>query len=595
MNTRTTITFIIILLTTGVAGAQIDVFQNTNYETIRLAKSVLPENDHISGKVDVTYFGLQQPAPEGTVEISPKIFELCRRWVDNPKEYLKLHKLAEERLGVVKYIMSIAEDLNVHYNELNDLTFGLKSIDCKPISVVDSKMFFHVEFEFKLFNNPYFRYYENFVVSKFFTVDLRNAEVASVKVNLTNKMTRKIKKQISPALHKLYDTLSLKQKLSGGQMLLSLDKYNYMSEPERIRAKDSLKAVDTEKNILKYINLNEADFYWYGWGVMVRFQEYTKSSKIFLGNSVSIFIPYDEARKIFSDVSEFTFLQELRKKPVKVENFHYDYKDRINGIHEYTTQPDIHDLIRINSPDKLPEMIVRKSYYKKENGDTSFHEKSTWTFDEQGKPIVYKTWNLQGLYRSVFYYYNEAGNITRRKTNFETGNKVYVKEYSYDKKENIVQWESFENFNFSRRRFFYNGNYGYYFDHLNSNYNRLVPEYGIDELCFETDKLYVNDFCYYFNEEGDLLGKKSDKYVSQKLLLARDEKGRISESYREGERDANYYSYDSLGRLKSWISDKKKVTFNYTDDSYFPSKKTVQTNDYYRPNIISTYKVSFYE
>lgn len=554
-----------------------DVMNNQQYEVNNQFKEVNSTHEYIKQKIELTCMQLKGDRYKS---INSKLMDISSGVLTNEQDYLIVFNSLKQRLDVYTELENSKNKYRYdRYTKPDAAVLSLSDIDFDALSVVNNVMYAQLKFKFQLNDEQRYSRNENSIlISQFYTINLTSGVISRLVNNLTNAQIERIQTSISAALNETYSIATSKLNLSELNMLNDEEENSYEQHSnERYRTNLNDSTIRNKlvcKDICQRINLKEADIYWYAWGIMIEFQEFTVSSKIYNGQAFQLFIPFDKSALICNTIADFAFLRTMKMPQNQQTSFnYYTIQERIDGL-KYS--PEIEDVLHRNPMTDVPRSLKLESYQLFENGKKNF--RGTFTCEFSGKQqILSKTFideNKRPVLTQLFEY-NTSGNLiasTKKESSRSEENDTYV----YDSKQNLLEHKLISRDRLAYHTFFYNGNYIYSFD---QTFLKPTAQDDIKIMMFDKRQLCYNDLCYALNEQGKVKGTSSSKYIMYSIQYARDQKGRLIEAHVENERYNYYYYYDSLNRLTKFEvyefqKQIKQIDYLYEGISTLPFKQS---------------------
>lgn len=566
--------FIFIFLWNGLSAQLHDVYSGKSIEVEHHSIKFTPKIKYVTTELDYTCLHINGEPTSKTAVVNYKILELFKSYLLSEEKFLPVYKEMGKRVDQFNKMAGLLNNDEYRDNSADKLSAKLSDMNCNEVSYVSNLLFFSVNFNFwlEMGNNEGIE----INISEYYHVNLTNAEITKLDFEWNESEKERIMAKIKDELNLDYN--------------VALTKYHYedikeLQKIRKIETNDSLSfetgsfssgIFETDKS--SKIKIEEADFYWMGWGLMVSFQKFTESSGIYSGNPFEIFIPFDKAKAILENVPSFAFLKKLEVPTTSLKDFNLTQCSS-DAIDIYDPR-EITDLIHDNKFEETAKR-VRVNYYQVMK-DSSRHNLTSWEHDftREGKLLKTTRFDEKGEISSrVENLYSNNGKLLLNADFDKNGSTNESEEYSYDKNGNLAQ-VIYKNDNESFvYRYFYNGNYVYqmvrYYikdgsnDHFSKNY-------------YDGKELKMDDQTYFLNDVGKITGNKSEKYTMYQLQLSRNEKNQLVEVHRENDRYNRFYQYDSQGRIEfitNFESSRIGKSIQYSYDGIFPFPKKMESFD----------------
>ncbi|OYT12351.1 MAG: hypothetical protein B6I18_00885 [Bacteroidetes bacterium 4572_112] len=557
----------VISATNGLAQKVYDVFSNEYMPiTNSLYKEVNVRNSIFKNEVEVLYFKIKNEDTKAIKSINKQAYAICLDYLTNEKKSMKLMSELEQRLRVRNELQNSKNDdydRRAEYNQRSNPP--LHSIKSSIISRIADKLFIRVDFNFK---SEYSRNYydsDDINISHYYVANIKSAKVKRWKNDLTNKQLSILQENLSEQLNRNYSQANSELKLSEIELLKSNEEYQENNRVEEC------------KNICTRIDLYEADFYCYAWGIIVDFQEYTNSSKIYYGEKFQLFIPYTDAKQIFKNIPKFAFLNHIPNVSTHINNF--NILDFYNKAASDRRAPEAENIVELNGIKNSPKSLsIIRSQILRDNTATNF-TKQEFEYNTKGQILSKILYQGKGnvFYRSTFYSYDSAGLLLSKIVKYKD-NREESESYTYDHKNNLSRLaiRSSSDDENSNKLYFYNGNNIYYFTMDNAI---SVDNSGISRLRFDKNRIYNTDKNYFaINDKRQIEGIVSLRNYNNQGQFGRDSLDRIIEYHNENDRYNYYWNYDSLNRLVEFEQyefqkNKLHISFLYQGENMLPYKR----------------------
>ena len=547
-----------------------DVFTNETLEMISgfKWKKINPVNSVFKQEIEINYFEIAPATTAALKSINSQAYDLCHEYITNETKSQGLIDEINQRLKVKAELQnSINHRRGWRNSNAAETPYKLSEIRSNIISMVAGNIFIELRFTFAQRSRSRYSRDDKIEISHYYIANINDGKIKRLKNNLSKTANEKIKKKISKKLNDSYDQINPKRKLSELELIRSNRKYYGDEDEEEL---DSAKITEDYKDVCVRIDLSEADFFWFGWGLMLRFQSYTNSSKIYYGNSFQVFFPLKEAKKILGSMPNFSFIKELSQPKTNLHDFNDIQLN--NTIFDYQREPSIENLLKINPLNKIPKKLVIKDSTIMRNQRNYYSGKTEIKFNSKGwilSKIFYE--ENDKLSQSNFYTYDSKGNVTSQITENIYGDNTYITN-KFDRHFNLIETIYTHGDNSAKTLNFYNENYIYSFQ-VNRNleyFSRM--QYDDTKFC------KMKNSCYLFDKQGNIIAYKSSISNRGVGQYGRDSLGRIVETHFENDEENFYWNYDSLNRISSFQSygsrrPKYEVQYFYQGNSALPYKK----------------------
>ncbi len=550
---------LIMFIFNTVSGEKVyDVLSGATIETQQHVKEMNPKSKFFRMEVEVTYFHITNPQTKGDFLLNETIEEFCMDYLQNDAKALAV--LAEWQLRA-----KVMEELRYSsYNSQNGgttLVPHLTEIQCYAISLLNNEITFGLDFTFSVDDDN-----ADLNISYYFSANRLNGSIVPLINRLNDNELTVLQDRMSAKINDTYKFVTSKLSTEDMALLERYDEDFYEDEDE-----EEPKVVCTD--ICTRMDFSEASFFWYGWGVVVEFQKFTNSSKIYFGNSFSYFIPLDEARKMFQGLSGFEYLNQINAPVLTISNM--NLTTFLQNINDIRSQPNLEKIVSNSNLDKRHKRLNINRYQISTDGSKRFMGKTVLEFNTDGR--LTKKENFEGgnhLYSSIGYIYTESGQLIEEK--IISRNEEEITTYQYDSQNNLTSVKRVGDNELSESQYYYSGNAIYSFEIYPFqviDYDRIT-KYSINE-----HRVCIDEICYILNTEGKLIGVKSEKYTMYNGQIGYNNKGQIVEYHTDNDRYHYYWTYDEKGRLVHWISidgvtQNRELIFEYKGGEILPNRSS---------------------
>ena len=580
----TSLLLISFILISNMLSAQIlfDVFTN---DTIKLTNKYLGEryyeNAIFKEKIEITYFNIADANTPVLESINNELDAICLNYLNNEIQSKELYKELKKQLMVIGEMTNIQSNSYNNSNSYSSNYYELTSIGSSALSVIGDQLFCDVRFVFDL------QYHNNYdselTITHYYTANLKTGKIQRWENDMSKSQLALIQNKLSDKLNKQYSKMDSEYKYTAfDEYRIQQEELEEWEENEEELSKEKEEALKNE-DVCSRIDFSEASIFWFAWGIIIEFQDYTNSSKIYYGTGFQIFLPFDEAKEVFGAIPKFSFLNSITVPETELRD-HNALKamERINLMQK---APSIDDLFVLNRIAQKPKSLQSLNQTIAENGYVSKPLKAIYRFNEAGQVLNIKIRIDSILVSEKSYEYNAKGAITAYIwiSDNQLENKI---NYTYNNYGNLIEKISAYDDDSEVLHFFYNGASVYYFSSIYSYYDARRVQ-GINKVYFGKNEIIGYNNRYILNENGDVIGVDSRELLYQKQI-GRDSLGRIVEVHSEYDRYNDYWTYDSLGRLVSYQDKNQKINYYYKVDSMLPFKSE---NPFKRS--VDTYKWEF--
>ena len=532
---------LLLTLNPGILRAVEDVFTGHTVETgyHRLEK-ILPEVSFVNNRVEFSCLELRSIDNKTSgynadlSEINESIKALCLSYLHDEAAYLDIQNVIKERMEVLKQIVQSKSRFRTNPGRSLNEPPRLIKLRSSPVSMVNNNLFIELKFEFEI---TYRRSQTKQIdYSRYYVVDLKNSSINRFIVEPDKEQSKNIMELLRHSVNDYYY-------LSGGRLHHSqtvnlLDAKSKRSSLMGKPATDTIPVPDGLTDKSKEIDLSEAKFIWFGWGIMVSFQNFTESSLLFDGRPFNIFLPYEKALKVASILPEFSFVTEIGSVETNLRNINIP---EISSQHRFIRgTTDVLDLFKLNPVEVTPKALEMVTFSINRTNRRRFSSKSEILFNSEGQELLRKHFHSRkGHTATTFYEYAENSNLMYQiKINEDDKESYEYEAYFYDQQNNLAEVKKHSKYSKLRKEYyFYRGNYVYRYQH--KVFNRIDGRFTRMKL---TEESYcLSRICYLYDEDGTIMGTTQGQ-------VGRDSLGRVIESYFGSNR--YYFYYDSAGRLK---------------------------------------------
>ena len=560
-----------LFLISNLANSQ-SIYDVLTKDTLHVKNEFIQEsfykNTIFKDKIEIGYFSIKDANTTALKAINNEVKTVCSNYLNNELQTLGLYKELKNRLLVLNEMTNTRNDNYYNGNQCSPDIYQLTSIKCSAFSMLGNRLFFGLRFTFE---NQYLnsRYGDELIISHYYTADLESGKVRRWENKLSQAQIAVLQTKLSHKLNSIYTKMSPDDKYTALQILMQEQEEAEEWEEYEELSQDKIDAKKNE-NVCLRIDFSEADIFWFAWGIVIEFQDYTNSSKIYYGRGFHVFIPFDEAKDILSYSPEFSFLNAIVVPKTELRDINYQVL--LKRMFYPQQIPTILDLIKINKVVRQPKTLSSKSQSIAQNGYVYPPTREKHLFDENGRLLNIVVYQDTSLAYEEKYTYNKSGNITsfiRDYVNGESNSETYI----YDKQRNLIEFVRGDEDDSEIEYYFYNGKYVYRFSSVYSSYDTRRVQ-GVYAIYFGKDIICTETNSYLLNEKGDVIGIDSPILVSYQKQIGRDSLGRIIETHSDYDRRNQYWTYDRLGRLASYQNKKQVIQYLYKGESKLPFKST---------------------
>lgn len=575
MNIQTALvrafSLICLLVATPVLFAQkdsiSDVFNNRELLYNNLYKEISARDLNLSDKISTSYFTINQTGYSAS-KLNKEIEQMATAdWLTEQGKF-SLYSRVKKMMANYE---ALANEKNSRYREAILTSTKLKDIELKPLSVVGDKLTFKEQFGVKLLlqSDRSGEQELNVTLSRYYVADLKSGIVKQLQPSLNNNMQLQVKRVLLPFVTSVYDKLATKGRSRHWPREFGIEEADTDADTDtakKIVEENAL--IKTGKN-LENVDLNEADFYWFGWGLMVSFPMYSAATEKLDGEGFAVFLPLDKCRSVLQFLPAYSFIGGYQVPPNNFTNF--DYFDLTDRFYGFRSEPAVTQLFYYNKASVKPKTLTVIANQVMANQQKYFQGKFVYEFSYNDDLTKYSSRRKDYGY----YYTNESGKLTKN----DNKEARTAQESMYDEKGNLIYRNTGNASEINGFYFFYNRNNAYFFNLESSEVNRETKLTGID---LSNNRLCFPDVCFTLDGEMNPIGVKPRRTYQDDVQIARDSKGRVTEAHMENDRYNYYYEYDSNDRLVryttyEYTSLQKEVRFFYKENDLLPYYQTKHT------------------
>ena len=546
-----------------------DVFSNREYTYNNKYKEIKDAELNLNREIEINYFAMRNEGADDYNTLNAFIEKLALfAWKDDKRKF-ELHNQVKARVG--NYLDQVNRKNSGYYNSYDsDINLiELKSIDIDFVSICNNKITFKQNFEYKVASNGSGYYNNNneieINITEYFVADCFSESISALKKVFNQAEIKSLENLLTPyVLQYVNDWKSDGEENENEETASDVNEENTSaSTPQKQKA-----------NNRGIIDVQAANYYWYGWGLIIEFPAYSKSTFVSQGSSYDIFIPYDECKSILEIFPMYASFSKLAKPLHQFSNF--DYFDIINNYGKYRQEPKITSLFLMNNANNKPKKLTVGSYQTFKDNKKNYRGDFVYEFNLNAS-------NFQKVAEQTNYsYFTEKDNDkpnSKKRINTTENKKNDV----YDDKGNLRIRKAEKPGTRTDYYYFYNEKNCYY---INTNGRSNYREDEIKKISFINNELCFHDVCLSFNKNKQVDAIKSIKYEHNDVEIGFDEKDRLIEAHVENDRYNYFYEYDEFGRLIKYYyyefqRIEKEVEYFYQDQNRLPflQKKHTLTND----------------
>jgi hypothetical protein len=530
----------------------IDVFNNKPLSFKQVYKEVKATQVNVFGETQVITYVPENANTAPLKMISDRMLAITNLDWNNEGSFLLLYKEAKNKIGVYLELIN-SQNYRNDYGENDDENRSiprLKEVECKPISVKDQLIWYRIEYTFEISSRNRDDQHE-VKVNHYYTANTITGEVNQIKNSLNQNSLETVTKKLVPYF--THDYLIRTEKLSAPEIVESEGGEGEYEEDQdenvdRIHhpmqsmlGKDSTEIC---RDLCEHLNFSEADFYMFGWGIVVEFPKFSRSSKVYGGDAFSIFMPYNKAELLRPYLPAIYFPATGKNISTSIKGF--NEKKLIENIGKISNFPSIESIVAQQSGNNKVKSIFINSYQLFNDDKSNYRGQFTIKLDSTGK-ITERRYENENkvLVSKEFLRYDKLNRLIESNRNGDRYN-TESNYYFYDVNDNLLShFSSDENSTYSEY-FFYNNNYVY-----RINIGNLVVncDDGIANYVVSGNEITFGGVTYVMDQNNLPSGMRKAKYSYQQFQVGHDDKGRIIESHFENDRRNCYFDYDKENRI----------------------------------------------
>jgi hypothetical protein len=545
-----------------------DVFANKAYSYQKKYKEVKDFELNLNDEIDIEYFAMRNEQGINYDKMNRYLESMAlNEWKDKQKKF----ELSNEiKAKIVDYnTLKYRNNSRYAHGIENDFNAQLKSIDINILSVCNHVITFFQNYEYKVLKRSD-NYGDNEIeinITKYYTVDIYTQNIIPLKAVFKDANIDKVEQEILPLINKYVHEIK------------EYFEENPDEEPEQAEYDDESDIGYHRKDDINKSKVNDkvaikdADFYWFGWGLMLKFPDYCKSSYVSNGESFSVFIPFDQCKATIDLFPSYDSFKQLIKPAHQFSNF--DYFEVLNDYNKFRYEPAVTSLFKLNNVIEKPKKLTASSYQTFKNNSRNFRGDFIYEFNQNAKNFQ------QQAAKTTYSYYleNNDGKSSKsmNKAATQKANNIY------DEKGNLILRKAEEPIAGSDYYYFYNLDNCYSFSTVSS---RNFGDETITKTSFSNGELCLTDVCLTFNKNMQVVAIKMLKYQHNDIELGFDDKGRLVEGHTENDRYNYYFEFDIKDRLiKHSIFEyqrvSKEVIYFYKEEQRLPylQKKHTYNNE----------------
>lgn len=506
------------------ANKLFDVFSNQEYSYQKKYKEVKDFELNLNGEIDIEYFAMRNEQGLTYDKLNSLIATMAlNEWKEKQKKF----ELSNEiKAKIADYnALKYRNNNRYEYGVENDFNTQLKSMDINILSICNNVITFFQNYKY-IINKSTGRYNDNEIeinITKYYTVDIYTQKVIPLKANFKEVNMASIEQELLPLVNQFANEIKLYFEENQDEEPTEYDDENEIG----YQRKD-----DINKNkVNDKIDIKEADFYWFGWGLMLKFPDYCKSSYITNGESFTVFIPFDKCKLTLDVFPAYATFKQLIKPAHQFTNF--DYFEVLNDYNKFRNEPAVTSLFKLNNALEKPKQLTVSSYQTFKDNTRNFRGDFVYEFNPKAK-----NFQQQAAKTTYSYYLEDYNGKPNKRINTAAAQKA---KYIYDEKGNLIVRKSDEPGAASDYYFFYNSENCYFFSTENSNH---FGDEKIVKISLKNGELCLTDVCLTYNKNMQVVAIKMLKYQHNDTELGFDSKGRLVEAHTENDRYNYYFEFD---------------------------------------------------
>lgn len=552
-------------------------------------------------EIDIDYFAMRNSNGRNYDKINAYIAQLAlEEWKSKEK---KFEVNNEVNAHLVKYNAFINRSNSYYNKESKHMTFDLKAIQVDFISVCEGKITFKKSFRFQISSRTL--YDTETAIEHYYVADLLTQKVNELKPQFNEKQIGLIDKVLTPYLNEYTNRLVEKNsphknynfdyddESDGGETVQeeavevpvisdevptndyksyndNTRRNNYKTEevisPSEILNVETENTEDHEMSEIRKrekkknkFDVSDAHYYWFAWGLMIKFPAFSKSTYLNNGKSFSIFVPFNEAKSILELIPTYASFSKLIQPAHQFNNF--DYFKITNSYSQYRQEPSVTALFTFNNAPEKPKKLIVGSYQLFENDKKNYRGNFIYEFD-----VNSKSFQQEASIKSYSLYEEKVGErFRKRENNYDKSNDIL----KFDERGNLIFKKNTASKNEFNHQYFYNESFCYHFSYTASN---LEP---LEKIALKNGEICIKDVCLSLNKNFKVDAVKMLKYQHNDVQIGFDERDRLIEAHSENDRYNYYYEYDAQDRLIKYSyyeyqKLEKEVVFFYKDNKKLP-------------------------
>lgn len=511
-----------------------DVFSNREYYYQNKYKEVKDFELNLNGEFDIEYLAMRNEGGINFDRINKQIENLALEAWKNKQNKYELNN--EIKAQIVKYNeFKLRRNSKYELGVENDFNPQLHAIDVNVLSVCNQIFTCYLNYEFKVTsnNNRYSNESIELNITKYFTFDIWGQKLTELKAEFNPNNVAQAQQEALPYVNQFFSELKVYNEENPVDDEVEEEEVIVEEENETgYHRKDNGK----KKLEQHQFDIKEAQFYWFGWGMMIRIPEYSRSSYINNGEAYSLFISFENCKNILDLLPAYSSYKHLVKPLHQYSNF--DYFEVLTDYNQFRHEPSVTDLFKLNNALEKPKKLIVASYQLFKDNQKNYRGDFIYEFD-----IKANNFQKQAAKCNYSYFIEKYNGKSSNKVN---QNKSKKSNLFYDEKGNLILMKSDEPAHGGDHYFFYNEHHCYTFRTENSTH---FDDEKINKISLKNNELCLSDVCLTFYKNMQVIAVKMLKYQHNDIELGFDEKGRLIEAHTENDRYNYYYEFDKNDRL----------------------------------------------
>jgi YD repeat-containing protein len=426
----------------------------------------------------------------------------------------------------------------------------LDLVDSEVLSVVQGVVFFRINFHYSLEYTSGRSYGQEFKVSHYYTGDLVTGKINRLIRQPNDSRLDALEQAISVQLNDTYKMIT--SQLNPVEIALI---EGYFDDGEESEDSDSAQSTASRtdfacEDICPRILMHEADWYWLGFGVMLHFPDWSKTSEIFGGRGFCLFLDSELARKTMTGFDEFAFLRRMNVSPAQQRNM--NYWDIVEKINQARVVPDILSVMKLNKVTNTPVELTSKSYQDFQDGSSNYRSYTRYRFESGGQISEQITKSPEEqIYQEIYFHYDALGRLTATSEGSGRRDEKTGSAYRYDSKGNLLERTILHEDDLSRFVYFYFSDNIYML-----RYSQLgdPKESQVSFIQMGSSEFCIDSYCYLIDSGGKVKGMRSDKQAMYQAQFGYNASHQLIEAHYENDRYNYYFEYDTDGRLVGYMT-----------------------------------------